>query len=117
MKCKECDCCHEIVLSKWSNAENCWVTENVYKCWGVAEPFVIDDINHECTEYGEYKNKTVMTNADRIRSMTDEELAESKYIPCPYDDGYYGECKYGWHEPEQTCEECKLEWLRMPSNK
>lgn len=53
------------------------------------------------------------TNADRIRSMTDEELANSVYIPCPYDDGGYRECKFGWHEQKQTCEECKLEWLRM----
>lgn len=54
-----------------------------------------------------------MTNADRIRSMSDEELAASVYIPCPYDDGGWGECKYGWHDREQTCEECKLEWLRL----
>lgn len=54
------------------------------------------------------------TNAERIRNMTDKELAASNYIPCPYDDGYYGECKFGWHDREQTCEECKLEWLRMP---
>lgn len=54
-----------------------------------------------------------MTNANRIRNMTDEELANSVYIPCPYNDGVYGECKFGWHEQKQTCEECKLEWLRM----
>lgn len=54
----------------------------------------------------------VMTNADRIRAMSDEELANSIYIPCPYDDYGYGECKFGWHDREQTCEECKLEWLR-----
>lgn len=55
-----------------------------------------------------------MTNADRIRGMTDEELAASDYIPCPYDNDDYGECKYGWHDREQTCEECKLEWLKQP---
>lgn len=55
------------------------------------------------------------TNAEKIRSMSDEQLAASYYIPCPYDDGGYGECKFGWHKREQTCEECKLEWLRMPS--
>ena len=57
----------------------------------------------------------VPTNADRIRAMSDEELAASVYIPCPYDDGGYGECKYGWHKREQSCEECKLEWLQQPA--
>ena len=58
-----------------------------------------------------------MTNGDRIRAMSDEELAASRYSPGPYDDDGYGECKYGWHDREQTCEECKLEWLGMPVNK
>lgn len=52
-----------------------------------------------------------MKRSDRIRAMTDKELAESPFIPCPYNDDGYGECKYGWHDREQTCEECKLEWL------
>lgn len=57
-----------------------------------------------------------MTNADRIRAMTDEELAASHLIiPCFYDDDGYGECKYGWHDRKQTCEECKLEWLQQPA--
>lgn len=55
------------------------------------------------------------TNGERIRNMTDKELAASNYIPCPYDNDGYGECKFGWHEREQTCEECKLEWLKMLS--
>ncbi len=61
------------------------------------------------------KTEKVKTNADRIRAMSDEELAASNYIPCPYDDDGYGECKYGWHKREQTCEECKLEWLKHPA--
>ena len=41
------------------------------------------------------------TNADRIRSMTDEELAE-----CLYEIGY----DRGWGAPEGT-----LKWLRQPA--
>ena len=41
------------------------------------------------------------TNADRIRSMTDEELAM-----CLFEIGYDG----GWGAPEGT-----LEWLQQPS--
>jgi 1,2-phenylacetyl-CoA epoxidase PaaB subunit len=56
----------------------------------------------------------VKTNADHIRSMTDEELARFHLLECPRMAEVYGECKYGWHDREQTCEECMLEWLKQP---
>lgn len=49
-----------------------------------------------------------ITNADRIRNMSDEELAES--IPCPYIKTQYDECVHGWHDYD--CNKCKLEWLQ-----
>lgn len=49
-----------------------------------------------------------MTNYDVFMSMSPEKLA--KHIPCPY-----GECKFGWHKPIQTCEECIIEWLNSPA--
>ena len=45
-------------------------------------------------------NSQTPSNADRIRSMTDEELAE-----CLYEIGYNG-----WSAPEGT-----LEWLQQPA--
>lgn len=48
------------------------------------------------------------TNADRIRNMSDEELAES--MPCPYMKDPYDECIHGWHDYD--CNKCKLEWLQ-----
>lgn len=48
------------------------------------------------------------TNADRIRNMSDEELAE--FIPCPYMKDPYDECVHGWHDYD--CSKCKLEWLQ-----
>ena len=48
------------------------------------------------------------TNADRIRNMSDEELAEE--APCPYMKGQYDECIHGWHDYD--CSKCKLEWLQ-----
>lgn len=41
-----------------------------------------------------------MTNADRIRNMTDEELAVSIMCPAEYDLGFNKECK------------CTLDWLQ-----
>lgn len=48
-----------------------------------------------------------MTNADKIRSMTDEELAVNladlicdKVITCPFHHGV-------------SCEQCRMEWLKQ----
>ena len=64
---------------------------------------------HGC-EYGEPKPQT---NADRIRGMTDEELAdifvmEQLYKPCPSEE-YQGHCK-----DKTDCRECWLNWLKSP---
>lgn len=52
--------------------------------------------------------KKRQTNADRIRNMSDEELAE--LMSCPYMKDPYDECVYGWHDYD--CNKCKLEWLQ-----
>lgn len=54
----------------------------------------------ECPVCG-HKTNMPQTNADRIRSMTDEELAM-----CLFEIGYDG----GWGAPEGT-----LEWLQQPA--
>ena len=48
------------------------------------------------------------TNADRIRNMSDEELAE--FMSCPYMKDMYDECVHGWRDYD--CSKCKLEWLQ-----
>ena len=57
-------------------------------------------------------NAKPMTNADRIRAMTDEELA--KFVPnwsytnaCKCDEKPYVDCN-------NECEKCVLEWLQQP---
>ena len=54
----------------------------------------------ECPVCG-HKTNMQQTNADRIRAMSDEELAM-----CLYEIGYDG----GWGAPEGT-----LEWLQQPA--
>ena len=55
------------------------------------------------------------TNADRIRSMTDEELAEwyfDKFLPCVPSCSILDEC------PEHDdCKICLLDWLKQESAK
>ena len=52
-----------------------------------------------------------MTNAQYIRSMTDEELA--KFIP---NWSYTDACKCGEHyvDCNNECEQCVAEWLKQP---
>ena len=50
-----------------------------------------------------------MTNYERIKSMSVEEMAEE--MPCPYLNDSHGECKYGLHTQELTCKECAKQWL------
>ena len=78
-----------------------------------------DGIHGRCVAQGWNcpKQKKKQTNADRIRSMSDEELA--KIILCPYDaagkpieimpcvrDGNVQE-----FVPPEDCKKCMMEWL------
>ncbi|HIV96321.1 MAG TPA: hypothetical protein H9745_01930 [Candidatus Agathobaculum stercoravium] len=57
--------------------------------------------------------KPPMTNADRIRGMSDEELAN--FIP---DWSYTKACKCDEHEfigCDNQCEKCVFEWLKQPA--
>ena len=56
--------------------------------------------------------KPPMTNADRIRAMSDEELA--KFIP---NWSYTNACKCGEHyvDCNNECEKCVADWLRQPA--
>ena len=49
-----------------------------------------------------------MTNADRIRNMTDEQLVS--LIKCPYRRDYHKGCY------EKLCYDCCMEWLHREAN-
>lgn len=53
-----------------------------------------------------------LTNADRIRAMTDEELAE---FLGKVSDGGYGMCAPGHYDctGKDSCAPCWLDWLRQ----
>lgn len=63
MKCKDCECCHEVIFNRWSHIDEKWIQKVGYQCWGVKEPFVIENINNECTEYEDRKDKIVVQDA------------------------------------------------------
>jgi hypothetical protein len=80
--------------------------------------------NHYSVGYSSYKLENVLswrdecfevvekpqTNADRIRSMTDEELAEVLFGSCIEHIGVE-ECSH----PEKACKSCVLDWLKAES--
>ena len=51
------------------------------------------------------------TNADRIRNMSDEELAESIMCPAEHDLGFNKECECNG-EMNINCFKCTLNWLQ-----
>ena len=59
-----------------------------------------------CSVCGEYFQEIKKTNADKIRSMTDEELVN--VVPCPLGFSMF-RCPI-----ERQCGPCKREWLKQP---
>ena len=59
MKCKDCECCHLVSRRRWNSEIYTFQDIPVYECWGVKESFEITDINRECTEYPEYREKKI----------------------------------------------------------
>ena len=62
----------------------------------------------ECAWDSKWEAKP-MTNADRIRAMSDEELAEL------LDDGIFHRCVRPERECCSTCYECVKGWLKQPA--
>ena len=67
MKCKNCDACHKGYFKS---------KPDDYVCTGVCEPFVIRNIDNECTEYPE-KNKK---NTPMIVEKSWEEFRDSGFL-------------------------------------
>lgn len=74
MKCKDCEACK----IGWFESK-----PNEYVCIGAKEPFVISDINVECTEYPEYRNKRTNSEIKKLR------LDGEYYASYVGDDGIY----------------------------
>lgn len=58
------------------------------------------------TQISSFKKKLVETNSDRIRAMTDEELAVLLQNSCCRPD--LNDCP-----PKFDCDECWLDWLKQ----
>ena len=73
-------------------------------------------IRGECTSsFCEYRRKK-QTNADRIRAMTDEELAGFLMKLMHNNIQCFGEGMFPYHPcpQEQNCKQCGIDWLQQP---
>lgn len=78
----------------------------------------------ECDEFNRKIGRHTLTNADRIRAMSDEELACTMYAASGMDGETIGFCKNlpkcrdilngGQLIPDEDCTACMLDWLRQP---
>lgn len=81
MKCKECDCCH---LGYFKSKPD------KYVCTGVKEPFIINDIDVECTEYEIRRNLVI----DEFTDVEFVSIPKTEYeMLLEYKHMYDGLCK------------------------
>lgn len=100
MKCKDCESC-----------EKGWFSSNPdeYVCIGVPDPFVIDDVNTECTEY---EDKRDMTGIEYVcKNFTKEEIIKqiidsSIISPCIEDFGVEVKAEHLPNKCSGNCKEC-----------
>ena len=106
--------CEHYDCSLRNNAGYCQATvcmNSKYNGWGDKETVINNGRNvnpDEIKAAVEQYRTQHMTNADRIRSMTDEELAEwlANEKNCSWNDGFYGS--------EGASENDLLAWLKSP---
>jgi hypothetical protein len=82
MKCKDCQSCRKGYFKSLPNS---------YVCIGIKEPFIISDINAECTEYPEKNNKSYTMSAKIAPTSPLQAYVgdDGIYIPSSFDSRYY----------------------------
>ena len=84
------------------------------KCTGIICPmqvgYRVDECNHKDCPW----RTEPITNADRIRAMSDEELAE--FIDrCEMNDIDYAKTFCDLCNGQYECDQCRLDWLQQPA--
>ena len=104
------DCIHEYQCQMW----NMGTIHNMDATTCNGYETVKDSAAYLCGVLDERKRKR--SNGDRIRSMTDEDLAEFMAPSNPKHDGF------PWCQPvgkvtcrKMSCNECALGWLKQPA--
>ena len=85
MKCVECDCCHKVQRTTWNKDTKQLEKQTIQQCWGVPEPFTIENVYAECTAYPpeHWKLKQDKQNSINTRNV------ETVVLPVSIGDCYY----------------------------
>ena len=84
------------------------------KCTGLRCPMQVGYKVDEC-DYKDCPWRTEpITNADRIRAMSDEELAEFIYR-CEMSEIDYAKTFCDLCNGQYECDQCRLDWLQQPA--
>lgn len=123
----------QLMVNAAAALEECWKREGLVEAVHSEEEFVrvnwekLDRIANrklweaganqiDSTRYGDLANcaaaQKPMTNGDRIRAMTDEELAESDELLSGLCNVLHGQ---GYPCEANTCRECLIKWLGSPA--
>ena len=94
------DCIHESACRVWTGGR---VISDVTASQCPSHETVKESGAYLCGVLDERKRK--QTNADRIRAMSDEELAD--VVVCPHTGN--------WDLCGDDCKKCRLEWLKQPA--
>ena len=94
-------------MSEAKSMMNCGSRVTKYWC----EDYAPDN----CDECPNWSPKKPPTNGDRIRDMTDEELARLMRMLCP-PDGKHGNGSHYCVEYRLDCHNCWLQWLRKEAD-
>lgn len=123
---EQCHCYHTQVVRRYTyhpiTGRPIGHDNTVGVCWGTREcdQCTCGGDETKCDFYPEVRKKAknkpekIVTNADRIRAMTDEELAD---FIVESDAKIKGTCHTGRCGEDETCVGCALKWLKQPSNK
>ena len=115
----KCSCYHSAEKILYWAPDEAPITVKTGSCWGTKEreECSCGGDKTRCDFYPEIREKAnkelekVITNAGRIRTMTDDELAEF-LLNCTNND--IGFCHVGMCLDRETCTEYALKWLRQP---
>lgn len=119
----KCDCYHLRLERRYTyhpiTGQPIWNDVQVGVCWGTKETEACDcgGDRAKCDFYPEIRDKAkkefkdIITNADNIRAMTDEELAD---FLDKFDSVVDNICHPGICLDGETCVGCTLKWLKQP---
>lgn len=94
----------DIVVANGFSMERCTFFSREYHCC------VLHNTRCKCEDYNPRNSKPI-TNADKLRSMTDEDLAVEATV--------HGGCPHGCETPDDMdtdCVKCWLNWLQKEAD-